>query len=259
MNKRVHPLMLKSLRLVIAGAERLNPETRLAFTAKFNQPVLEGYGTTETSPVASVNIPDELDTNYWKTQKGNKYGTVGMPLPGTSFRIVDPDILEELPTGEDGLILIGGPQVMKGYLHDEAKTAEVIVEMDGQRWYRSGDKGHLDSDGFLTIVDRYSRFAKLGGEMVSLSAVEEKIRQALGGDTELELVAVNVPDDKKGEKVILLIANEMSAQDIKKNLLEAEMNPLMIPATFTNVNAVPKLGSGKTDFATSKKVALGEL
>jgi len=257
MNKKVHPLMLKSLRLVIAGAERLNPDTRSAFTLKFNHQILEGYGTTETSPVASVNIPDELDTSFWKPQTGNKLGSVGMPLPGTSLRIVDPDTLEELPTGEDGLILIGGPQVMKGYLLDEEKTNEVIVEIDDHRWYRSGDKGHLDDDGFLIIVDRYSRFAKLGGEMVSLSAVEEKIRESLGGDPDLDLVAVNLPDDKKGEKVILLIANDMSAKDIKKALIDAEMNPLMIPAKFVNVDEVPKLGSGKTDFSTSRKVALG--
>lgn len=257
-NKKVHPLMLKSLRMVIAGAERLNPDTREAFTQKFHKQILEGYGTTETSPVAAVNIPDQLDTNYWKTQIGHKLGTVGMPLPGTSFKIVDPDTLEELETGKDGLILIGGPQVMKGYLHDEAKTAEVIEEIEGQRWYRSGDKGHLDTDGFLTIVDRYSRFAKLGGEMVSLTAVEEQIRNALG-DQELEFVAVNLPDDKKGEKVILLIANEMTSREIKQRLLDANMNPLMIPASFKNVNAVPKLGSGKTDFATARKVALGEL
>ena len=259
MNRKVHPLMLKSLRMVIAGAERLNPDTRNAFTLKFNKNILEGYGTTETSPVASVNIPDELDTNYWKPQLGNKLGTVGMPVPGTSFRIVEPNTLEELPTGEDGLILIGGPQVMKGYLLDHDKTEEVIEEMHGQRWYRSGDKGHLDDDGFLVIVDRYSRFAKLGGEMVSLSAVEETIREALGADPELDLVAVNLPDDKKGEKVILLIATEMTAKEIKKKLIDSGMNSLMIPAKFTNVNAVPKLGSGKTDFSTSKKVALGEL
>lgn len=251
--------MLKSLRLVIAGAERLNPDTRNAFTLKFNKQILEGYGTTETSPVASVNIPDELDTSYWKPQMGNKLGSVGMPVPGTSFRIVDPDTLKELPTGEDGLILIGGPQVMKGYLLDQDKTNEVIVEIDDHRWYRSGDKGHLDENGFLIIVDRYSRFAKLGGEMVSLSAVEEKIREALGGDPDLDLVAVNVPDDKKGEKVVLLIANEMSSKELKKALLDNEMNPLMIPAKFMNVNEVPKLGSGKTDFATSRKVALNEI
>ncbi len=258
MNKKVHPLMLKSLRMVIAGAEKLNPAIREAFGAKFNKIVLEGYGTTETSPVASVNIPDELDTNYWKPQLGNRFGTVGMALPGTSFRIVDPNTMQELATGEDGLILIGGPQVMKGYLNDAEKTSTVISEIDGQRWYHSGDKGHLDSDGFLVIVDRYSRFAKLGGEMVSLTAVEETIRDALG-DEELDLVAVNVPDDKKGEKVILLIATEETAKDLKKKLLDANMNPLMIPSKFINVNAVPKLGSGKTDFSTSKKVALGEL
>jgi acyl-[acyl-carrier-protein]-phospholipid O-acyltransferase/long-chain-fatty-acid--[acyl-carrier-protein] ligase len=258
MNKKVHPLMLKSLRMVIAGAEKLNPNVRDAFTAKFNQTVLEGYGATETSPVASVNIPDELDTNYWKPQLGNRFGTVGMALPGTSFRIVDPNTMEELQTGEDGLILIGGPQVMKGYLNDPDKTSQVISDINGQRWYHSGDKGHLDPDGFLVIVDRYSRFAKLGGEMVSLTAVEETIRNALGDD-ELDLVAVNIPDDKKGEKVILLIASEESAKDLKKKLINADMNPLMIPSKFINVNAVPKLGSGKTDFSTSKKVALGEL
>ncbi|MEE9309847.1 MAG: acyl-[ACP]--phospholipid O-acyltransferase [Cocleimonas sp.] len=258
MNKKVHPLMLKSLRMVIAGAEKLNPAIRDAFGVKFNKTVLEGYGTTETSPVASVNIPDELDTNYWKPQLGNRFGTVGMALPGTSFRIVDPSTMIELATGEDGLILIGGPQVMKGYLNDPDKTSEVITEIDGQRWYHSGDKGHLDPDGFLVIVDRYSRFAKLGGEMVSLTAVEETIRSALG-DEELDLVAVNLPDDKKGEKVILLIATEETAKDLKKKLIDTGMNPLMIPAKFINVNAVPKLGSGKTDFSTSKKVALGEL
>ena len=258
MNKKVHPLMLKSLRLIVSGAERLNPAVREGFTNKFGKPILEGYGTTETSPVASVNIPDALDTRYWKTQLGNVNGTVGMPLPGTSFRIVDPDTLEELPTGEDGLILIGGPQVMKGYLFDEEKTAEVIIEEDNKRWYKSGDKGHLDEDNFLTIVDRYSRFAKLGGEMVSLSAVEETIRDALN-DPELDLVAVNLPDAKKGEKIILLIATETPIPEIKKLLIESGMNPLMIPAKIALVNAVPKLGSGKTDFASSRKVALDQV
>jgi len=156
------------------------------------------------------------------------------------------------------LILIGGPQVMKGYLNAPEKTAEVIAEMDGQRWYKSGDKGHLDKNGFLVIVDRYSRFAKLGGEMVSLTAVEELIRSAIA-DPELELVAVNAPDDKKGEKVILLISNDMTLKDLKKILLAAGINPLMIPAKILNVEEIPKLGTGKTDFATSRKVVLAGL
>jgi acyl-[acyl-carrier-protein]-phospholipid O-acyltransferase/long-chain-fatty-acid--[acyl-carrier-protein] ligase len=254
-NRRVHPLMLQSLRMVIAGAERLNPDIRDAFKAKFHIDILEGYGTTETSPVASVNIPDQLDTTYWKTQQGNTPGTVGMPLPGTSYRIVDPDTMKELATGEDGLILIGGPQVMKGYLNAPEKTAEVIVEINEQRWYKSGDKGHLDHNGFLIIVDRYSRFAKLGGEMISLTAVEDTIRSALQ-DPELELVAVNLPDEKKGEKVVLLIVNDIEAKALKKTLLSAGVNPMMLPAKVINVEEIPKLGSGKTDFSSAKKVVL---
>ncbi|MGB1008311.1 MAG: acyl-[ACP]--phospholipid O-acyltransferase [Thiolinea sp.] len=253
-NKKIHPLMMQSLRYIVAGAEKLPPEIRQLFMERFNKNILEGYGTTETSPVAGVNAPDQLETDTWTFQPANRLGTIGLPLPGTSFRIVDPNTLEKLPTGEDGLILIGGPQVMQGYLNNPGKTAEVIVELDGHRWYKSGDKGHVDKDGFLTIVDRYSRFAKLGGEMVSLSAVEQEVRNILQ-QPELELVAVNLPDAKKGEKVILLIAGEHEPKAIKRQLIDGEMNPLMIPAVIQAVEEVPKLGSGKTDFATARKVA----
>ncbi len=105
--------------------------------------------------------------------------------------------------GEDGLILFGGTQVMLGYLKDPAKTAEVIVELEGKRWYKTGDKGHVDEDGFLTIVDRYSRFAKIGGEMISLGAIEGAIGKLLPEDTEILTTAL--PDGKKGEKVVLLV------------------------------------------------------
>jgi acyl-[acyl-carrier-protein]-phospholipid O-acyltransferase/long-chain-fatty-acid--[acyl-carrier-protein] ligase len=254
-NRRIHPLMLESLRIVVAGAEKLSPDVRDAFKLKFNKDIYEGYGATETTPVASVNIPDALDVNYWSVQLGNKQGTVGMPLPGSSFRVVDPDSLAELNIGEDGLILIGGSQVMLGYLDDEEKTNEVITIIDGKRWYKTGDKGHLDDDGFLTIVDRYSRFAKLGGEMISLTAVEEAVRSALN-EPELELVAVNLSDDKKGEKVILVIAKEIELAAIKKLMLDADMNPLMIPADIKVVEEIPKLGSGKTDFKIAKKLLL---
>ncbi|MEN9502962.1 MAG: hypothetical protein RI964_2247 [Pseudomonadota bacterium] len=253
-NTRVHPMMFESLRYVVAGAEKLAPEVRRAFMERFGKRILEGYGATETSPVAGVNLPDHLDTRYWKVQIGGKEGTIGMPLPGTSFRIVDPVTLENLPTGTDGLILIGGPQVMKGYLNNPAKTAEVIAELDGQRWYKTGDKGHVDEDGFLTIVDRYSRFAKLGGEMVSLTAVEQQVRQILG-NAELELVAVNLPDDKKGEKIVLLITGAHDEAVIKRQLLDGGMNPLMIPASIRSLAEIPKLGSGKTDFGNARKLA----
>ncbi|MDB6063220.1 MAG: acyl-[ACP]--phospholipid O-acyltransferase [Verrucomicrobiaceae bacterium] len=252
---RVHPLMLSSLRIVVAGAEKLNDDVRTAFKLKFNRDVFEGYGATETTPVASVNLPDQLDTNHWQVQVGGKPGTVGMPLPGSSCKIVDPHTFEELPTGSDGLILVGGSQVMLGYLHDEERTNTVIVELDGLRWYKTGDKGHLDADGFLSIVDRYSRFAKIAGEMISLSAVEEKLRGVLA-QPELELVAVSLPDEKKGEKIVALIATELEGQDMRKQLLAAQINPLMIPAEIYLVAEVPKLGSGKTDFAASRKLAL---
>jgi len=263
-NKKVHPLMLASIRLTIAGAEKLNPEIREAFQHKFNKIILEGYGATETSPVASVNLPDFLNTDDWRIQIGNRYGTVGQTLPGTSFRIVDPTTLNRLPTGEDGLILIAGPQVMKGYLNQPAKTANALVELDGFIWYKTGDKGHIDHDGFLTIVDRYSRFAKVAGEMVSLTAVEQTVRRALK-QTDLELLAVNLPDSKKGETIILLLVNNQSdtneenplnQQTIKQALINSKANPLMHSSQTYLVDAIPKLGSGKTDFSQAKKLAL---
>ena len=253
-DSRVHPLMFESLRIVVAGAERLDPAVRENFQLKFGKTIYEGYGTTETTPVASVNLPDRIDTDHWKIQHGSKPGTVGMPLPGTSFRIVDPVSLASLPAGEDGLILIGGVQVMKGYLDDPGRTHEAIVEIDGMRWYRTGDKGRLDGDGFLTIVDRYSRFAKIGGEMVSLSVVEQQVRQFV--DDEAEMVAVNVPDEKKGEQIVLLTTADIGIDRLREQLLGANCNPLTIPTCVHKVDAVPKLGSGKTDFATAKSTAI---
>ncbi len=254
-NQKVYPLMLQSLRIVVAGAERLGPEVRDAFALKFHKPIYEGYGATETTPVASVNVPDALDTESWKIQSGSRHGTVGMPLPGTSFRIVDPDTLDTLPVGTDGLILIGGVQVMKGYLGAPDKTAESVIELDGMRWYKTGDKGHLDADGFLTIVDRYSRFAKLGGEMISLSLVEEQVRRALG-QPELDIAAVNLPDERKGERILLLVAGEIDGDALRKKLLAADVNPLSIPAQVASVAAIPNLGSGKTDFSGLRRLAL---
>ena len=256
-NKRVHPLMLESLRIVVAGAEKLSPEVREAFKLKFNKDIYEGYGATETTPVASVNVPDALDVNYWQVQLGSKAGTVGMPLPGSSFRIVDPESMKELPVNQDGLILIGGAQLMLGYMKDREKTDEVITEIDGRRWYKTGDKGHLDEDGFLSIVDRYSRFAKLGGEMISLTAVEEQIRTALQ-QPELELAAINLADEKKGEKIMVIVADEYDLETVRKAMLESNSNPLMIPSELRVVEEVPKLGSGKTDFIAARRLLLDD-
>jgi len=254
-NKKLHPLMFQSLRLVVAGAEKLSSEAREDFKAKFGLDIYEGYGVTETTPVASFNLPDVLVPSDWSVQQGTKIGTVGLPLPGTGFKIVDPDTLEELPTGEPGLILIGGPQVMAGYLKNEKKTKEVIIEKNGIRWYKTGDKGVLDEDGFLTILDRYSRFAKIGGEMISLGAVEEVVRSVLD-NKEIEIAAVSLPDEKKGEKIVLLVSGELDLAFLKQRLMEQKVNSLMLPDVIINVDSIPRLGSGKTDFSQVKELAL---
>ncbi len=255
-NTRIHPIMLESLRLVVAGAEKMNAEVREGFERKFNKTIYEGYGTTETTPVASVNLPDRLDTSDWQIQIGHKPGTVGLPLPGSSFRIVDPDSLEELPANEDGLILIGGTQVMLGYLDDEEKTREVIVELDGKRWYKSGDKGHLDEDGFLTIVDRYSRFAKIGGEMISLGAIEDSLSSQL--PDEIEITTTAIADGRKDEKIVLLFAGHIDEADIDAALLAASLKPLMKPSVLIKLEQIPRLGSGKTDFRRAREIAIAK-
>jgi acyl-[acyl-carrier-protein]-phospholipid O-acyltransferase/long-chain-fatty-acid--[acyl-carrier-protein] ligase len=147
----VQPLMLASLRVVVSGAERLSDKVRHDFELKFGKRIYEGYGATETTPVATVNIPDAMDTTDWKVQQGNIPGSVGMPLPGTSIRIVDPQTLQQRPLGEKGLVLISGSQVMLGYLNDDEKTGRVISEIEGTRWFHSGDLGHLTEEGFLVI------------------------------------------------------------------------------------------------------------
>jgi len=254
-NKKVHPLMFDSLRIVVAGAEKLSADVKTAFSEKFHKSILEGYGVTESAPVASVNIPDVLETAEFTVQVGTKEGSVGLPLPGTAFKVVDPSSMQELEPDEDGLILIGGPQTMKGYLKDEKKISEVMAEIDGSLWYKTGDKGHVDADGYLFIVDRYSRFAKLGGEMVSLGSIEEQIKHTVK-NPEVDLLAVNLPDDKKGEKVILLIQGYEHSEHLKKALLESGMNPLSVPSMILDVEQIPKLGTGKSDFSGAKKLAM---
>jgi len=253
-NKKIHPLMFDSLRLVIAGAEKLPNEIRELFHKRFNKILLEGYGTTETTPIASCNIQDKLLPDSYQVQVGNKEGTIGMPLPGSSFMIVDPETFKPLAIGEEGMMLIGGTQVMKGYLKDEEKTRSVIKEIEGIRWYITGDKGRIDADGFVTIVDRYSRFAKLGGEMVSLGLVEGEIGKLLGEDDQLSIVAV--PDIKKGEKLVLLLEGKKDINSLKEEIKELGLNPLFVPTHYFKVEAVPKLGTGKADFKGAKKMAL---
>ena len=253
-NRKLIPLMFDSIRFVVGGAEKVSQDVRNGFKQKFGLDIYEAYGATEATPGISANIPDMLNTKYWTIQIGQKQGTVGMPLPGSACKIVDPDTFEELEQGESGMIIVGGTQVMKGYLNDPEKTTEVIIEKDGVRWYVTGDKGNLDKDGFLTIVDRYSRFAKIAGEMVSLGAVEEAIREIIPED--VDIVAANAPDAKKGEKVVLMFNGEINEDELKTLIKGSTLNPLMQPTEYFYLEEMPKLGSGKTDLKMAKKLAI---
>jgi acyl-[acyl-carrier-protein]-phospholipid O-acyltransferase/long-chain-fatty-acid--[acyl-carrier-protein] ligase len=258
----IHPLMLESLRVVVSGGDRLHETVRNAFKLKFNKDIFEGYGATETAPVACVNLPDSLDTTYWQVQVGNKRGTVGLPLPGTSCKIVDPVSLAELPTDAEGLVLIGGCQVMLGYLRAGGSNAAAIdgsaaiVEQDGVRWFRTGDKGRLDVDGFLTLIDRYARIARVGDREVSLSAVEDAMLAALA-PLELETVAVALPAAEGGEKIVVLLAGESHGDDIQQRLQSGSIDPALIPAAIGLIETIPRLGSGKPDYAAVRALATG--
>lgn len=253
-NSRLNKLMFSSVRLAMSGAEKLNEETRIAFKEKFGLDIYEGYGTTETTPVACVNALDVLNTEDFTIQIGSKPGTVGLPLPGSALRIVNPETLEDLPSGEAGLILIGGTQIMQGYLNDEAKTREVIVEDNDIRWYKTGDKGRIDKDGFLIIMDRYSRFAKIGGEMVSLTAVEDSLLTVAPAG--VEAAAVAIPDAKKGERIIVLVSGMEDPTALKGIMLEAGIDTLSVPSVFIGIDEIPKLGTGKKDLVSAKAMAL---
>lgn len=257
-NTKVHPLMFNSLRLVVAGAEKLRADVREDFKKKFGKDILEGYGVTETTPVASCNLPNVLAPDY-SVQVGQKTGSVGMPIPGTSIKIVDPDTYAELEVGSEGMIVISGIQVMKGYLKDEKKTSEVLIKIGKRTYYVTGDKGRLDEHGFLTIVDRYSRFAKLGGEMVSMGAIEEGISSIidLPEDSLVDYIATSIEDEKKGEKIVLLISDvdEEFVNELKQKINSSFDNKLMVPSVIKIVDDIPKLGTGKKDFKKAKSLA----
>lgn len=257
-NQKIHPLMFESLRLVVAGAEKLREDVRYEFKKRFGKDILEGFGTTETSPVVSCNLPDCLAPDF-TIQIGQKNGTVGMAIPGTIIKVVDPQTFKELDINQEGMIVISGIQVMRGYLKNEEKTKQVLKKIRGKTYYITGDKGKIDEDGFLTIVDRYSRFAKIGGEMISLGAVEDKISKILDlkDDSQIDFIVTSVEDEKKGERIVLLISNidEESVLYLKSKFLDSFENKLMIPSNIKIVKEIPKLGNGKKDFSFAKELA----
>lgn len=252
-NHKVKAEDLASLRLTIAGAEKLQSEISAGFRQRFGKAIFEGYGCTELAPVATVNTPfANPDSPHLKDC--NKPGTVGKPLPGTLVRIADPDTLEALPRGTAGMIMVAGPQVMQGYLHNDALNRDALVDLDGRRWYVTGDKGHLDEDGFLAIEDRYARFAKISGEMIGLGTVEHILQKVIA-DHDVEVMAINIPDPRKGEMIVILSTRELEDRTLRPKLLAGGLNNLALPAAYITVEALPKLGSGKADFATAKELA----
>ena len=253
-NRWVHPMCLDSLRFIIAGAEKLRPEMREAFKLKFGKDIYEGYGCTELTPLATINAPNVLLDDFLTMEKCCDPSSIGLPPPGTVTAIVDPETNEFLPQGAEGMLVVTGPQVMKGYLKDKEKTDNVILEIDGRRWYKTGDKCMITPDGFVKILGRYSRFAKLGGEMISLTAVELRIAESKVLDNQ-EFAVTAVPDSSKGERIVLLVKGNLDTEEISRNLRKSGIPPLMLPGSVFSVNEIPKLGSGKWDFPGMKKMA----
>jgi acyl-[acyl-carrier-protein]-phospholipid O-acyltransferase/long-chain-fatty-acid--[acyl-carrier-protein] ligase len=225
-----HPYDFYSVRYVFAGAEKLKDETRRIWTDRFGVQIFEGYGATETSPVLAANTP--VDT---------RVGTVGRFLPG-----IEP-ALDPVPGVEGARLSVRGPNVMLGYFkHDKPGVIQPPSTERGPGWYDTGDIVSLDADGFVTIQGRAKRFAKIGGEMVSLTAVEELATRAWPG---AQHAVVSVPDFQKGEQLILVTTKaEAGRQDLSARARGDGMSELHVPKRIVPVASLPLLGSGKTDY-----------
>jgi acyl-[acyl-carrier-protein]-phospholipid O-acyltransferase/long-chain-fatty-acid--[acyl-carrier-protein] ligase len=254
--RRCQPDDFKTMRLLVCGAEKLPPALVEEFKEKFGVEPLEGYGCTELSPVVSVNIPD-VTVNFI-TQAGTKVGTIGHPLPGVACRIVNPDTHQPLPIGDEGLLLVTGPNVMKGYLGREDLNRKALLA----GWYNTGDMGRMDAAGFITLTGRLARFAKIAGEMVPLELIEEEMHKALGTN-ERVVAVVAVPDKKRGERLVVLHLPlpGMSLQTLLKRLSERGLPNLWVPDERDSfaVTELPLLGSGKLDLRRLKDMALERL
>jgi acyl-[acyl-carrier-protein]-phospholipid O-acyltransferase/long-chain-fatty-acid--[acyl-carrier-protein] ligase len=225
-----------------------------AFEEKFGVRPHEGYGCTELSPIASGNTPASRGPRAAK--QGARAGTVGRPMPGVEAKVIDMVSGEELQRNTPGMLLIRGPNVMKGYLGQPEATAQVM--RDG--WYVTGDVAVIDADGFIRITDRLSRFSKIGGEMVPHLGVEEAIMKVLAGTDDVQPLAVTgVPDSRKGERLVILHTGLGKPVDqVIKELNQAGLPPLWIPSpdSFIQVTELPVLGTGKLDLRKLKQLAM---
>jgi acyl-[acyl-carrier-protein]-phospholipid O-acyltransferase / long-chain-fatty-acid--[acyl-carrier-protein] ligase len=250
--RRCEPEQFGSVRLVLVGAEKLQERTAVAFEDRFGIRPLEAYGCTECAPGVAVNTRDYRAAGF--RQVGAKRGKIGHPLPGVSVKVVDAETFQPVSTGTPGLLLVRGPNVMKGYLGQPAKTAEVL--RDG--WYVTGDVASMDEDGFLEITDRLSRFSKIGGEMVPHIKVEEKLHE-LAGATDQVFVVTSAPDEKRGER--LLVVHTLPEEKLKECLAKLPQSGLPNlwlpkPDAFFKVDTLSYIGSGKLDLRKVRELAL---
>jgi acyl-[acyl-carrier-protein]-phospholipid O-acyltransferase/long-chain-fatty-acid--[acyl-carrier-protein] ligase len=263
--RRCTPEQFQHVRLAMSGAQKLGQGLADAWHARFGSQLMEGYGCTELSPVVSANLPTPEGTS--PRHRLFEPGTIGRPVPGVAVRIVDPDTRVPRGEGEEGLIEVKGPNVMKGYLGQPEKTAEVLRG----GWYTTGDIGVLDRRGFLRITDRLSRFSKIGGEMVPHGRIEEALqgiafrKAGLTADEELEsseevpeVAVAAVEHDTRGEELIVLYTNlPFPATELAEALAETDLPRLFQPkpANYFSVPRIPKLGTGKVDLRALKQLA----
>lgn len=232
---------LSSLRIVVAGADKMQLDLRNRYLDEHGIDVLEGYGATETSPVVSVNRIGN-----------NKPGSIGLPLDDVFVEIRDVETGSILERGREGKIMVKGDLVMKGYLDDESRTHEVIN--DG--WYDTGDIGVLDNDNFLWHKGRYKRFIKIAGEMVSLVAIESKLQEYLPLDS--HCCVIEVPHPSKGLEILAALTTEVNYSEIISKMSK-HFPRIILPKKFMYFSELPLMGSGKVNFREVKKQCLDKL
>jgi acyl-[acyl-carrier-protein]-phospholipid O-acyltransferase/long-chain-fatty-acid--[acyl-carrier-protein] ligase len=252
--RKAEPAQLRSIRLLITGAEKLPDELVKAFAERFGKEVMQGYGLTETSPVVSVNLPQpEPSKAIPNVQPSNRLGSTGKMLAGIAAEIRDPETGQKRSLHETGMLWLRGPNIFEGYLNAPEQTAQVL--QDG--WFKTGDIGRFDEDGFLFIEGRLSRFSKIGGEMVPHETIEQKIIAALTTEEQPErfIAVMGVADAAKGEALVLLSTVDVDLAALRTALSDSGMPNLWIPKTVRRVDAIPVLASGKLDLAGCKKLA----
>ena len=254
--KRAEQRDLRSLELMVSGAEKLPIDLYDAVKEKFHIEIMQGYGLTETTPAANINQPNPLlpDTPGAEPQIAKRTDAVGRMMPGMTARILNPDTKEEQSFLQQGLVVFKGGNVFGGYLKNPEKTAEAFHN----GWFVTGDLGRFDEDGFLFIEGRLSRFSKIGGEMVPHGTIEQRIIDLFEIDqSEGYVVAVmGVPDASKGEALVLLTTLELSTDQLREKLLSAGLPNLWVPRLVRRVDAIPVLRTGKLDLKGCKEMAV---